>query len=96
MPRVEFSKVEDFNIWLKDHFTPEKYHFYLTSEDEIILVPRRSTQPLTYAYFKSSELEIKEVLEQLKPLHGVQRYKCKSFSWRVDLPPGVRIPLIEE
>jgi hypothetical protein len=95
---VEFNELDKFKQWVEDKYDEDRFDIYLTSENEMILVPKRSTQPLVYAYFKpkKGEGEVKELIKKIPKISNSSYYEPKSFSWRTDLPPGVVIPIFRE
>jgi len=93
MPRLVFGHVEAFKKWAADKVTKERYDLYLTDSDEIILVPIRSTRPIMYAYFQSGNSH--ELAEELTAKTGVSVYYVETFDWKTELPPRMKIPVIE-
>lgn len=88
MTRFEFEEVAPFKEWLDGHVTPEKYEAYITPDNEVVLVPIKSTHPLKYGYAKLAQESIKEIEKWLKE-KGIKKYPA-YVEWDDTKPPGVR------
>lgn len=88
MPRLEFGSKNGFFRWINNRMDPNKYECYMTEDKEIILVPKKSTRPVVYAYLKCKTREdFKDVLTGLKHLK-VMMYGIKKFEWKPDASIG--------
>lgn len=91
MVRHVFDETEEFINWISENVTKEKYKAYQTKEKEIILVPKKSTRPLEYAYMKFSEdKDLKSVIEKLTS-KGLRVWRLKAEEWADDRPVGVKL-----
>jgi hypothetical protein len=87
--------VNEFISWIKEYVTEERYKAYMTREKEIILIPRRSTRPLEYAYMKFDKDEkLKKVIEALTA-KNIRVWTLKAEEWDDQKPVGVRFPAEE-
>lgn len=96
MPRIIFESVDELSRWLKIHYI-RGYEGYISPlENEIVLIPTKSTRPLLYVYYKynnDKELaEIKTLLDSLK----IQYYTVKRLEWVEDRPLGAKFITEEE
>jgi len=91
--RLVFKERSKFLDWMEDEASPEKYNIFLTEENEIILVPKKSTRPIIYAYYK--EFDAKE-FDNLKANFSKSSYKVyevKSVDWDDEKPVGVKVAI---
>ncbi len=89
MARAVFSKLEDFENWVKDQTRVKAKHaMYITNSREAILVPRVSTSPRMYGYYQGSDEEM-ILLKKFSQEIGVAMYRVKAFEWDTEKPVGV-------
>jgi len=88
--RLVFGEEEEFEKWIEQRTSPEKYDVILTQENEVILVPTKATRTLNIGYFKfpdwSKALEETEALESA----GYVVIKVKRAEWDTAKPVGVQ------
>jgi len=89
LPRVVFASVDQFKAWMKKKVTPERYEAYITKNDEVILVPKRSTPPVLYGYYEANDEEALNSVKSLLEEAGLTVFNIQSFEWKSDWPPGV-------
>ena len=88
MPRLIFSDANELINWLKNH-DPTRFDVYVTPENELILIPRKSTRPLLYIYFAGDDTDIKKVMDYLVDRYGYfPYYKVERVEWKEDTPIG--------
>jgi len=93
--RLVFKTVEEFLVWVKNNATSEKYTAYKTDYNEYILVPKKSTRPLIYVYYKyNDEAEDKAIQGVLGQL-GIKLYLVKTIDWDETKGVGVRVTVEE-
>lgn len=84
MPRIVFTEQLDLSAWLDQFGDPMRYTAYQTSKNELILEPKRSTQPLRYAYLKCPTFEsLNRVTEELKRKNYVV-LRCREYHFASD------------
>lgn len=87
--RLVFKDVKEFERWIKDMATSEKHVVYRSEVNEILIVPKRSTRPVTYAYIKVVDANtIKNVVGSLES-SGFKVYDVKSIEWADDRSVGL-------
>mgnify|MGYP000197395717 CR=1 FL=1 len=92
MPRLVFNNLEEFEKWIKDFAKPDRYVAYITTDQEHLLVPLRSTRPIIYAYYKGEETtKIKNLLDSI----GIKHYTVQAIEWADDRPVGFKWKEIE-
>lgn len=90
MVRHIFDETQEFIDWISENVTKEKYKAYQTKEKEIILVPKKSTRPLEYAYMKFSEQkDLESVIKKLTS-KGLRVWSLKAEEWDDQKPVGIR------
>jgi len=95
MPRLVYSSKEEFLKWVREKVTAERYDLYVTEDNELIVCPTRSTQPLTYAYLKLQS-DPKDLIKEVREnVSGISVYFLRNFEWATDRAVGIR-PLLEE
>lgn len=90
MSRLVFSDMTELMVWVEDPRQPvtgKQYQVVITSYDEVIFTPTKSTRSLRYGYYKTTKDEIKEILEEIraKRLH-ISVIRLKSFDWDTTKP----------
>jgi hypothetical protein len=94
--RLIFKDIEEFKRWIKDNCLPMRYECYITSDNEFILVPIKSTKPIKYAYIKVSNEKIKELEDYIKAFVN-NIYRVDMLEWIEDRAIGVeKLMRIEE
>ena len=82
MGRVEFKDIKSAEIWIRDMVinSNKNYHGYITSRNELILVPGKSTSPLLYGYVKriKNRKELKNIEDEI-PI-----YTCDNYEWSAE------------
>jgi len=89
MPILEFEYVESFKDWISDFTKPERYVFYVTSIDEIIAQPLKTSRPIVYGYMRVKPEEMKTIMEKITKL-GFKIIRLKTFNWDTERMPGLR------
>lgn len=82
--RIVFEDISEFKNWINEFVKPGKHSIYITKSNEVVIVPRVSTNPIIYAYMKLSG----EISGDLLP-EEVPKYRIKSFDWKDDVPIGI-------
>jgi hypothetical protein len=82
--RLVFDNLQEFERWISNNVSADKYECYITRELEVILVPTKSTKPLKYAYIKLSSAEDLKIVEKLRVGMGLNVYNIKHLVWADD------------
>jgi len=91
MTRLVYNSKDELLKWVKEKVTAERYDLYVTEDNELIVCPTRSTQPLTYAYLKLQS-DPRELVKEIKEnVSGISVYHLKDFEWVTDRGVGVRV-----
>ena len=94
MPRIEYTKKDDFLKWIKGEVDSNKYKAHVTEKMEVILAPRKSTRPITFGYFKASHTDNAKNTEALTAIlavlkaAGIAIYRCGNYEWKTENPVG--------
>lgn len=94
MPRSICGDTSEFFQWLGVFADPDHYVIVHTYDNELIADPRKTTKPLRYAYFKTSEKNAESCVKELIK-RGFIVLKQKRYEWDTEKPVGVRV-IIEE
>ena len=83
MPRIEFDFLKQAETWIQKRVikSNKEYEGYITKNNELILLPKKSTKPLLYCYV--SFADIKDVTELFKD-SSIDIFKCSSFDWNAE------------
>lgn len=86
--RLIFEKFENFKEWLVSigESLPSRYVAFVTDENEVIIVPKKSTRPIIYGYLQTSEIE--KVMELLNKL-GIRVFEVTRVEWDETKPVGI-------
>ena len=96
-PRLIFDDIDEFERWVDQFVLKNKYVLYVTEDQEVILVPLRSTQPIVYSYIQLESVDVlKELVKRIQEKTGVRAFKIKRMDWKVDMPIEARISEFEE
>ena len=87
--RLEFDDINDWTSWVQDFVSKDRHVAFATKSREIIIVPLRSTQPLTLAWMRFASGEFDGALKVIETKE-VKMYILKSFAWRIDREPAER------
>ena len=92
MSRLTFGDLTELMKWVedpKDPVTPIQYQVIITSYNEVIFAPTKSTRSLRYGYYKTTQTEIEEILEEIR-VNPMFRFmsviQVKSFDWDTTKP----------
>jgi hypothetical protein len=85
MPRQIFSTYEELRKWCDEFVEPGKYVIYTTSANELILEPRKSTQPRRYAVFRS--IKVKEYAKEISEIYNIPHFELERYEWDVERTP---------
>jgi len=88
MPRQVFDDVQELEKWCKEFVKRGQYTVYTTSDNELILEPRKSTRPQRYAYFKSVKVE--ELAKLFSETYEIPYFKVERYEWDLDKGIGIR------
>jgi len=92
LPRHVCKDVEQLEKFCETYVTSaDKYVVISTESHEVILEPLRSTKPIRYAYLEVDNAE--KVAESISTKYNIRHLREKSYDWKVDIPPGVKIPV---
>ena len=83
MARFVFSKESEFFSWVVDHFHGDRFEAYVTASNEVIIYPRKSSRPISYAYIQCSTQSVAELVKKLKEL-GLEIYNVSRVEWADD------------
>lgn len=90
MPIHELETIEGMEVWLSNFAKPDRYIICVTSANEVIAQPSKTSRPLIYGYIKVADLEnLKTLLRKIKDA-GYTMIKIKTFSWDTERVPGTR------
>jgi hypothetical protein len=90
MPIHELETIEGMEIWLSNFAKPDRYIIYVTSANEVVAQPSKTSRPLIYGYIKVADIEkLKMLLRKIKDA-GYTMIKIKTFSWDTECVPGIR------
>lgn len=90
MPIHELETIEGMETWLSNFAKPDRYIICITSANEVIAQPSKTSRPLIYGYIKVADVEeLKTLLRKVKGA-GYTMIKIKTFSWDTERPPGIR------
>jgi len=96
MTRFVFDQQKEFERWISENATADKYGVYISGDREILMYPLKTSRPLTYAYYKAvSDEEIKNFKESFISA-GYKLYEVKAIEWCDDRPVGVKFTVSEE
>jgi len=88
MPIMEFGTLGSFKDWISNFAKSDRYMFCVTSENEIIAQPLKTSRPIIYGYMKiTDEKELGGLIKKLRE-NGYSVVQLKSFSWDTDRQPG--------
>lgn len=90
MARIVFISKEEFEKWLDQFATKDRYALYTTEENEIIAYPLKTSRPLTYAYFKPVGVTAIDIAKACVEKHNLRWFKIKALEWSDDRPVGVK------
>ena len=93
--RLVFSSSAEFENWMRQFSTPERYCLYESENGELLLYPLKTSRPITYAYLKT---ENKETIAKIKGLakdFGLHIFGVKDLEWADDRAVGVRMKVEE-
>jgi len=83
MPRIEFRNLEEAEVWIKDIIVSsnKNYHGYFTDNNELILIPGKSTRPTIYGlvYF-ADYTQVKKLFDKT----SIPIYRCHEYEWNPD------------
>jgi len=81
MGRIEFADMKQAEKWIKDIAINggKDYHGYYTSDNELILVPGKSTRPVIYGYIKFAKDD--DIVDIQKSL---DIYCCEKYEWNAE------------
>jgi len=88
--RVVFKELKEFGKWVQEIAKPDKYYVYITEENEIVLVPSKSTRPMTFAYVRVAKEEELKILTTSFEGSGYKVFNVKAFDWHDDRPVGMK------
>lgn len=83
MPRIEFANITESVDWIRSFVinSDKKYIAYCTKNNELILVPTKSTRPIVYALIKN--VNRKEVTILFKN-STIPVYNIEYFEWNIE------------
>jgi len=87
--------MNEFDKWLAEFTTPERYMVVVTEENEIVLVPTKATGTLNLGYIKLSSPEDFGILLKALETGGYEMVKVKRIEWDLSKPIGVTTSLEE-
>jgi len=87
MPILEFDSLSSLEEWVAKFTTPERYMVIVTSDEEVVLQPTKTSRPIIYGYYKGQAQRVLKALEAL----GYRILHVKSFTWDIERAPGTRI-----
>ena len=91
MPIHELETIEGMELWLANFAKSDRYIICVTSANEVIAQPSKTSRPLIYGYIKVADIEkLKILLRKIKD-GGYTMIKVKTFTWdteRAPLPRG--------
>ena len=85
MPRIEFNNEQELRDWSETFCKgTNRYSAYITAGKEIVLEPRKSTDPIRYGYLRvQSEGKIQEIAAFLREL-GLSVFTCTNYVFSSD------------
>ena len=88
--RLVFGEEEEFEKWIEQRTSPEKYDVILTQDNEVILVPTKATRTLNIGYFRFSSWN--DALDEIEALEsaGYVVIKVKRAEWDTTKPVGIQ------
>ena len=90
MSRLVFSDMTDLMSWVLDPQDPvlgNQYQAIVTSYNEIIFAPIKSTRNLRYGVYHGSSVEIENILEEIRVNRlYISVIRVKSFDWDTTKP----------
>ena len=90
MPIHELDSIEGMEVWLSNFAKPDRYIICVTSANEVVAQPSKTSRPLIYGYIKVEDVEkLKTLLRKIKDA-GYTMIKIKTFSWDTERMPGLR------
>ena len=90
MPIHELETIEGMETWLSNFAKPDRYIICITSANEVIAQPSKTSRPLIYGYIKVADVEkLKTLLRKIKDA-GYTMIKIKTFSWDTERAPWIR------
>lgn len=81
MPIHELDTINGMEIWLANFAKPDRYIICVTSANEVIAQPSKTSSLLIYGYIKVANLENLKVLVRKIKDAGYTMIKIKTFSW---------------
>lgn len=90
MPIHELDTINGMEIWLANFAKPDRYIICVTSANEVIAQPSKTSSLLIYGYIKVVNLENLKVLVRKIKEAGYTMIKIKAFSWDTARVPGTR------
>lgn len=91
MTRFVFDKKDEFEKWITENATSSRYSIYISSENEVLLYPLKTSRPTTYAYFKSTDSKVMEEIVNRLTEVGFKTYRVKAIEFADDRPVGVKV-----
>lgn len=95
MATIEFADKQQCENWLKQIPTPQRYEIYITSGNELIIAPNKSTRYLKTGYLIDNENIIETLAQQLEK-RGYRIFRIKAYYWSADMTPQINIEQISK
>jgi hypothetical protein len=96
MTRFVFDQQKEFERWISENATPDKYGVYISRDREILMYPLKTSRPLTYAYYKATDDKEVQGFKERFMVAGFRVYEVKDIEWADDRPVGVKFTVSEE
>ena len=92
MPISICTTKEQVEKWSTELIREGKYIVYLTSENEVILEPLRSTRPLRYCYYKGSSTDdAKKIAEAISKTYNLPLIQVEGVTWDIEKGPWIKV-----
>lgn len=85
--RMIFGDEGSALAWINDKVTKERYDAYTTTDGKLLILQKRSTQPIVNAYYEDKTGKVHETLANM----GVAIYIVDRFEFWDDRPIGVTV-----
>jgi len=90
MSRLVFNDLTELMAWVEDPNAPvlgNQYQLIITSHNEAIFTPTKSTRSLKYGYYKGSAEEMFEITEEVRIKRlFISVIRVKSYDWDTTRP----------
>lgn len=85
--RLVFETKDKFVKWIGENCNFASHACYVTNDNEFIIVPKRSTAPVVYAYYKTTNpQDYVIVMQEIQRLVNITR--VKDLEWTAAHFPG--------